>query len=74
MITYHLQHNKTGILHPFPFYTRGAAELFRVTIGGEDTYSIYERVERLETEDERLAREDNEFENDRVERELDDQH
>lgn len=66
MITYHVLLNNKGFYHGFPFYTREAAEQFRVALGDAD-YGIFEKVHKIETEDEREEREKREFENDLLE-------
>lgn len=67
MITYHLRHIEFKHVHPFPFPTRQAAESFRATIDAENDYIIYEKIQKIETEDEKEERENREFENDLLE-------
>jgi hypothetical protein len=74
MTTFYLRHNHFGFLHPFPFSTSEGAERFRRQLGAENDYTIYEKVEREENEDEREARLDRKFENEVVEQYLESGH
>ena len=70
MVTYHLQHNTTRLLLPGYFETHERAKAHRAYIDGKSRFTIYKKVEKVESEDERETRLDREFENEVVEREL----
>ncbi len=74
VITFYLQHITLGHLLPYPFATKEAAEAHRTYLGAQDRYTIYEQVQKTESEDEREARIDNELFDDQIQKEWESYH
>lgn len=63
MTTYFLRHRTRGFRLPFPFRSEQEAERHRQRIDDDNEYAVYAISERAaESEEDRLQREDREFE------------
>ena len=72
--TFYLRHIQTGIVIPFPFSIREAAEAHRTRLNAEDRYTIYESIPPVETENEFEEHIDNELFEDQIQEEWESYH